>query len=82
MQRALKLVLSAALTKLSRRESDTTLRTENKRIAGGFSIRFFVKKAADLGRRLLEFSALLPGNAPLARTEPDGVRFSKGVRIP
>ena len=38
-----------------------------KRLAGGFTIRFFETKAKDLAKRLLEYSALVPASAPEAK---------------
>jgi SAM-dependent methyltransferase len=67
LRRALFLVLSAALTKVSKKTGDTAPRTAPKRLAGGFTIRFFETKAKDLAKRLAEFSKLLPANAPAAR---------------
>jgi SAM-dependent methyltransferase len=66
-RRALLLVLSAALTKVSKRQGDTAPRTAPKRLAGGFTIRFFETKAKDLVARLHEFSALLPASTPAAK---------------
>lgn len=67
LRRALLLVLSAALTKVSKKLGDTAPRTAPKRLAGGFTIRFFDTKAKDLLRRLAEFTARLPANAPPAK---------------
>ncbi len=67
VQRALWLVLSAALTKVSKRQGDTAPRTRPVRLAGGFTIRFFETKARDLARRLGEFSVLVPPDAPPAK---------------
>jgi SAM-dependent methyltransferase len=64
VRRALLLVLSAALTKVSKRLGDTAPRTAPKRLAGGFTIRFFDSKAKDFAQRLLAYSALLPRSAP------------------
>lgn len=63
-RRALLLVLSAALSKVSKRTGDTAPRTAPKRLAGGFTIRFFETKAKDLVKRMGEFSARLPPGAP------------------
>ena len=60
LRRALLLVLSASLTKVSKRGGDTTHLGTPKRIASGYPIRFFVKKAHDLAVRLAEAAALLP----------------------
>jgi SAM-dependent methyltransferase len=67
VRRALLLVLSAALTKVSKRTGDTAPRTAVKRLAGGFTIRFFETKAKDLAQRMAEFTALLPPSAPAAQ---------------
>jgi hypothetical protein len=67
VRRALLLVLSAALTKVSKKIGDTAPRTAPKRLAGGFTIRFFETKAKDLAKRLAEFTALLPAGAPAAK---------------
>jgi len=67
VRRALLLVLSAALTKVSKKVGDTAPRTAPKRLAGGFTIRFFETKARDLAKRLLEYEALLPEGAPTAK---------------
>jgi len=67
VRRALLLVLSAALTKVSKKIADTAPRTAPKRLAGGFTIRFFETKAKDLAKRMLEYSALLPPAAPAAK---------------
>jgi hypothetical protein len=61
------LVLSAALTKVSKRTGDTAPRTAPKRLAGGFTVRFFDTKARDLAKRLADFTALLPPDAPPAK---------------
>jgi DNA modification methylase len=67
VRRALLVVLSAALTKVSKKVGDTAPRTAPKRLAGGFTIRFFETKAKDLAKRMLEYAALLPPGAPEAR---------------
>lgn len=67
LRRALLLVLSATLTKVSKKLGDTAPRTAPKRLAGGFTIRFFETKAKDLAKRLLEYSALVPASAPEAK---------------
>jgi SAM-dependent methyltransferase len=64
---ALLLVLSATLTKVSKKLGDTAPRTAPKRLAGGFTIRFFETKAKDLVKRLSEFSARLPAAAPAVK---------------
>jgi hypothetical protein len=65
--RALLLVLSAVLTKVSVRAGDTGRAEGPKRIPSGYTARFFVKKAEDLARRLDEAAELVPPRAPLAK---------------
>jgi len=65
-RRALFLLLSALLTKVSQRSGDSNARTADKRIAPGFPSRFFVKKSAELCRQLAEYRNSLPAAAPLA----------------
>jgi hypothetical protein len=67
--RTLGLVHSALLTKLSQREGDSTELERRKRLSGGFAIRFFGMKSEELGRRLLEYSALVPTATPRARVQ-------------
>ncbi len=67
LRRALGLVLSATLTKLSRQTSDTSTHRVDRRLASGFAIRFFSRKAEELGERLAEFWARVPRGAPRAR---------------
>lgn len=69
MERALFLVLSAILTKLSVKAGDASSRTTTKRLARGYAIRFFVHKAHDLSMRLLEAKQATPRGARPARVE-------------
>jgi hypothetical protein len=66
LERALLLVLSAVLTKVSLRAGDTGRREEPKRLSSGYTIRFFLKRAEDLVRRLEEAREFLPARAPTA----------------
>jgi len=59
MKRALFLVLSAMLTKVSKQPGDTTSRVAPRRLPSGFALRFFVKKTEELVRRLSEYQALV-----------------------
>jgi hypothetical protein len=65
-RRALFLVLSALLTKVSQRAGDSNARATEKRVAPGFPSRFFVKKAAELAQKLAEYRQSLPVEAPAA----------------
>jgi hypothetical protein len=79
IRRALLLVLSASLTKVSKRTGDTAPHEAPKRIASGYPIRFFVKKAHDLENRLREYAAMLPARAPLPRLSVGDARRLSGV---
>jgi SAM-dependent methyltransferase len=74
LRRALLLVLSSVLTKVSKRKGDTAPRTAPKRLAGGFTIRFFETKAKDLARRLHEFSRNVASTAPRAKCRTGDAR--------
>ena len=65
-RRALFLVLSALLTKVSQRSGDSAVRSGGKHVAPGFPSRFFVKKADELGRQLAAYRSRLPAQAPQA----------------
>jgi hypothetical protein len=64
LRRALFLVLSALLTKVSQKSGDSGARTTEKRVAPGFPSRFFVKKTAELCRQLAAYRDALPADAP------------------
>jgi len=66
LRRALLLVLSAVLTKVSVRAGDTGRAEGPKRVPAGYTARFFLIKAEDLARRLTAAGKLLPRPAPLA----------------
>jgi hypothetical protein len=65
-RRMLELVLSALLTKVSKKAADTSEYREPRRLRAGFTITLFVKKTEELSRRMLEYSRLLPERAPPA----------------
>src|SRR6185369_158100 len=79
VRRALLLVLSAVLTKVSVRAGDTGRAEGPKRISSGYPARFFYKKAEDLARRLAEAAEYLPPGAPLARLVPGDARDLQAV---
>lgn len=60
----MKLVVSSMINKVSRRRSDTNQSEVQRRIASGFVIRFFVKKARELLSRLDAFERQLPESCP------------------
>jgi hypothetical protein len=74
VRRALELVFSAILVKLSRRASDTATGAAPRaprRLAAGYPSRLFVKKADELVQRIAALEALLPAGVPPARVELD-----------
>lgn len=74
LARALYLVLSAILTKLSHKRGDSSGETREKRIARSFAFRFFVMKARELADRLRDYGALIPTGTPAARIEAADAR--------
>lgn len=78
-RRALALVLSSLLTKLSRKPGDTIEGQAPRRLAAGHATRLFAGKAAELSRRLASFAELLPRGAPLASFELEDARALRAV---
>jgi DNA modification methylase len=70
-RRALALVLSSILVKVSRRPGDTSADQRARRLSGGFTIKLFVRKTEELAERLAGFAALLPPDA----RDPANVRW-------
>jgi hypothetical protein len=70
VRRALALVLSSILVKVSRQTGDTARSRTERRLASGFTLRLFERKASELAARLAEYDALLPrpptGSGPKA----------------
>jgi SAM-dependent methyltransferase len=80
-RRALKLVLSSILVKVSRRTGDTSKNTAPRRLSAGFTTKLFQRKAEELARLLGEFAVLAArhrGPPPVVRwgdaRKMDGVR--------
>jgi SAM-dependent methyltransferase len=67
VRRALNLVLSSLLTKLSQKAGDSSNVEQSKRLSRTFAFRFFGLKTAELAERLAAFSALVPEGTPPAR---------------
>lgn len=63
---ALWLVLSAILIKVSRRAGDTSASEAPKRLAAGYTISLFERKAGELARRLSDLAALVRQAPPRA----------------
>jgi hypothetical protein len=66
LKRALSLVLSALLTKVSQKGGDSSDKNSEKRVAPGFPSRFLLRKTAELCERLAEYRRSLPARAPEA----------------
>jgi hypothetical protein len=77
--RALFLVLSALLTKVSQRSGDSNERTQEKRVAPGFASRFFVQKTSELCERLARYRESLPASAPMAECRLGDARQLPGL---
>lgn len=73
------LVLAALLTKVSRKRGDTALGEAPKRIAAGFTAKFFVKKTQDLVARRAALEALLPPKRPHVRVAEDDATELRSV---
>lgn len=74
----LELVLSAILTKLSRRTSDTSNRELPRRIAAGYPARLFVRKTEELTKQLDEVAGDMR-KAPRARVLEGDARVLAGI---
>jgi len=74
---AMQLVLSSMIVKVSRRRSDTNDMAAPRRLASGFVIRFFAKKASELLTRLDEYARRLPPQ-PL----PTKIELGDARRLP
>jgi hypothetical protein len=75
-RRALRLVLSAILVKVSRRTGDTSAGTAPRRLSAGYTAKLFYKKADELARLLAEFQSRLPRGA-----RPPDVRWGDARNI-
>jgi DNA modification methylase len=79
-RRALLLVLSSLFTKVSKKRAETTGYHQEKRLAGGFVLRFFLEKANDLAKRLAAFTENLPARAPEVELAVGDARRLEHVR--
>ena len=69
------LILSSTLTKLSKRQGDSSVRHEQKRHAPGFATRLFGMRTTELMGQLADFRSKLPADALNARI---GERDARG----
>ena len=77
----LKLVLSAILTKVSRRAGDTgQLDEQPRRLAAGFTTRLFMRKTTELAERIADFVRRLPAGRQEARVSLDDARALREVK--
>jgi len=80
----LRVVLSAILTKVSRRKADTSNQILGgdapKRIAAGYTAKLFVKKTEELVARTRAFAEMLPSPRPRAFVFVDDARKLEKVR--
>ncbi|MEO7094406.1 MAG: DNA methyltransferase, partial [Polyangiales bacterium] len=70
----LELVLSAILTKVSRKRGDSAQQLAQRRLAPGFTARLFLSKAEELVRSLEMFERALPKGTPAATVRADDAR--------
>jgi hypothetical protein len=77
LKRALFLLLSALLTKVSQRRGDSNDHATDKRVAPGFPARFLLKKTSELRARLAAYRQSLPEAAP-----PSACALGDARRLP
>ena len=78
-RRALRLVLSAILVKVSRRTADTSTAAAPRRLSAGYTVKLFEKKAEELVRLVAEFMTRLPRQTRPARVQWGDARKLEGV---
>lgn len=78
-KRALGLVLSAILVKVSRRRGDSAKLMGPKRLASGYTIRLFFAKAEELVKRLAAFAAMVPRGTPMPAVRLGDARKLEGI---
>lgn len=77
----LHLVLSSILTKVSRKRGDTAETVEEpRRLATGYTIRLFDRKAEELAQRIEDYSQMLPKPPPPVEVECEDARECRSVR--
>jgi len=76
VRQALQLALSSIFSKVAR---ESSAEAPAKRLASGFTIRFFVSRVGELVRQLAEYEALLPERAPGAQVREADARELMGL---
>jgi hypothetical protein len=79
-RRALALVLSAILVKVSRQKGDTSQARAERRLASGFTLRLFERKTNELAARLAEYAALVPEHSGSPTVRLGDARRIDGVK--
>jgi hypothetical protein len=70
IRRTLALVLSSILVKVSRQPGDTSQARGERRLASGFTLGLFQRKATELAARLAEYQSLLPTASDASKPRP------------
>ncbi|HLV21656.1 MAG TPA: DNA methyltransferase [Polyangiaceae bacterium] len=78
-RRALRLVLSSLLTKVSRRHGDASSRSGQRRLPSGYAIRFFEDRTAELAERLRQFAERLPESSRSPELHAGDARRLAGI---
>ncbi len=71
---ALRLVFSAILVKVSRQPGDTSTSSVPRRLAAGYTIALFERKAEELAQRIDSFRRVLPPRAPAPQIQQGDAR--------
>lgn len=78
-RRALAMVFSSILTKVSRQRSDTSEQPHERRIRKGLATELFLRKAEELGERWKRFAATAKKAPPTKLIEGDALRLPRLV---
>lgn len=80
VKRALQLVLSAILTKVSRQPGDTANDRIPRRLGAGYTLKLFTRKAEELAQRLEDYEAALPGQTFPAKVTLGDARNLRAIK--
>lgn len=78
-RRALLLVLSSILTKVSRRHGDSSRKRSERRLPAGYTIAMFGRRLNELNRQLAAFAARIPPGTPPPDVRRDDARLLHSV---